>query len=219
MRMERSIARPGPGCCRPADTFRCMRALAVEIAFGYASVSVLAMRFRSNLPHRVGQGYDPAEMRSLSCLTLVLMMLGCASETSNTARQLREQQERIKRLTTTCDRLEERVLALEAAAKGIGKGARVNAQSEASRPDLPTIKVAPDSSETGPAPSSEAAPDATADDDRRVVIVGEGSRVEARTAGESSSSVGARPTGKANSRASKANQGSLPKASNSGAPQ
>lgn len=158
-------------------------------------------------------------MRPTSCFAFALMAFGCANESSSTVRQLHEQEERIKRLTATCDRLEERVLALEGAAKGVTSRARNDAEQRPIRPDLPTVKVAPDTTETGSASSNEGTPDAIADDNRRVVIVGEGSRVEARPAGESSSSVGVKPIDKANSRASKANQGSLPKASTSGAPQ
>lgn len=157
-------------------------------------------------------------MRSISCLAFTVLALGCASQSSNTERQLREQEERLKRLTATSDRLEERVSALEVAAKGAGTVVRHEVSAAPARPDLPTVMLAPEKSETEPAPNNEGASDPTTDDNRRVVIVGEGSRVEARAAGESSSLVGAKPTGKANSRASKANQGSLPKASTSGAP-
>jgi len=155
----------------------------------------------------------------MSCLALTVLALGCASQSSNTERQLREQEQRLKRLTATCDRLEERMLALEAVTKGASESARLEANTSPARPSLPTVKVAPEGIESGPPSLSAGASDAVAEDDQRVVIVGEGSRVEARTAGESSSSVVAKPAGKANSRASKSNQGSLPKASTSGAPQ
>ena len=111
------------------------------------------------------------------------------------------------------------MLALEAVTKGDSASARLEANTSPARPSLPTVKVAPEGIESGPPSHSAGASDAVAEDDQRVVIVGEGSRVEARTAGESSSSVVAKPAGKANSRASKSNQGTLPKASTSGAPQ
>lgn len=158
-------------------------------------------------------------MRSIPCLAFTIVALGCASQSSNTERTLREQEERLKRMTATCDRLEERVLALEAAArKGVGNS-QPNASAGPPRPDLPTVKVTPDAPEPEMLPNVDSAIGDSTSDNRRVVIVGEGSRVEARTAGEVSSSVVAKPTNKANSRASKTNQGSLPKASNGGAPQ
>lgn len=179
----------------------------------------LETSFRSNLHGWFGQGYDPPEMRSISCLALAILALGCASQSSNTERQLREQEERLKRLTATCDRLEERVLALESSRKTSGPYPRVNASADGSRPELPTVKLTPETPTAERDANSDASFGTSEDDTRRVVIVGEGARVEARSEGESSSLVGAKPTGKANSRASKTNQGSLPKASTSGAPQ
>ena len=158
-------------------------------------------------------------MRSISCLALAILAFGCASQSSNTERQLREQEERLKRITATCDRLEERVLALEATHKSAGSRLRVDPAADSSRPELPTVKLTPDTPDADRGPNQDNAPGVIDDDSKRVVIVGEGARVEARAAGESSSSVGAKPTGKVNSRASKTNQGSLPKASTSGAPQ
>jgi len=111
------------------------------------------------------------------------------------------------------------VSALEMAARGAGAKDHPDADASPARPDLPTVKVAPEPAVSEPTSKSEGPPGSATDGDKRVVIVGEGSHVEARTEGEVESPVGARPSGKANSRASKPNQGSLPKASKSGAPQ
>jgi hypothetical protein len=175
--------------------------------------------YRSNLPHSLRPAYARAEMHSISWLALMVFALGCASQSSDADRQLREQEARIKRLTATCDRLVERVSALETVGKTGPVGSRLDTHVSSQRPDLPMVKVTPDRPEAEPTSNVEAPPDATPDDGRRVEIVGEGSRVEARTAGESTSAAPARPASKANSRASKANQGSLPKALNSGAQQ
>jgi len=153
-------------------------------------------------------------MHSTSWLAPLVLVLGCASQSSNANRQLHEQEERLRRLTANYDRLEERVIALEATTKvkSIGKSAEP-------RPELPTVRVTPDHLEAEPLPMGEGSADIPGDDNHRVVIVGEGSRVEARAAGEVTTTPVARPSGKGNPRASKANQGSLPKASTPGASQ
>jgi len=155
----------------------------------------------------------------MSWLAPVVFALGCASQSNNTDRQLRDQQAVITRLTATTDRLQERVIALEAAANGKAAGSHSEQPMNPPRPDLPTVKVTPDKPDAEPIWNSGDGVDAAPSDSGRVVIVGEGSRVEARAAGDTNSTEGPRPTGKANPRASKPNQGSLPKASTSGAPQ
>jgi len=155
----------------------------------------------------------------MSWLAPVVFALGCASQSNNTDRQLRDHQAVITRLTATCDRLQERVIALEAAANGKASGSHSESPMNPPRPDLPTVKVTPERPDAEPIWNNADGVDATTDDSRRVEIVGEGSRVEARAAGDNNSTAAPRPSTKGNPRASKPNQGSLPKASTSGAPQ
>lgn len=123
------------------------------------------------------------------------------------------------RLSASCDRLEERLAAVEAALRASNGRAQVPERPGGSRPDLPTVKVVPEGPKSQTPSLSDRTPDNADDENRRLLIVGEGARVEARTANENPTAAGARRPSSVNSRASKGNQGSLPAASAGGAPQ
>jgi hypothetical protein len=185
---------------------------------------------RSNLLRLLGPAYDSIRMRvahtvspagriPVGFLLVTAIGLGCANQSNATDRQLKEQDARLMRLSASCDRLEERLAAVEAAFRASNGRIQVPERPGASRPDLPTVKVVPEGTKAQMPPLSDRAPDNADEDNRRLLIVGEGARVEARTANETPSAAGARRTPSVNSRASKGNQGSLPAASTGGAPQ
>ncbi len=173
---------------------------------------------RSNLRRPLGPAYDLGRMRLAVLLSMMVMALGCASQSAATDRQMREQQEHIKRLSANCDRLEERVSVLEGALRAQDTRSKTPADAVAGRPDLPTVRVVPDGPKTEATPAPEQAPDNAGEDTRRLLIVGEGARVEARAANENAATTGARPSSAVNSRAPKRNQGTFPAASTTGAP-
>ena len=156
-------------------------------------------------------------MRLAASLSVMVMALGCANQSTAIDRQVHEQEQRIKRLSANCDRLEERVLALEAVLRTQATHAKSPADA-ASRPDLPTVKVVPDGPKAEATPTTDATADSAGEDGRRLLIVGEGARVEARAANENGVSSAARQSPAVNSRASKGNKGTLPAASTTGAP-
>jgi hypothetical protein len=105
--------------------------------------------------------------------------LGCASEKDATSKHLNDLSERVGRLQTINDRLEERVSALEAATRARNEKPMVQSRSTALPQDLPVVKMAP-ALET----SNEPIPMSGDSDEPRTLIVGEGSRVEARKSDE-----------------------------------
>lgn len=156
-------------------------------------------------------------MRFGSWLALLVIAQGCAGQSGATDRQIREHEERIKRLSANCDRLEERILALEAVIRsGISTDHRPPAAS-AERPDLPVVRVVPNGQKAESSSNAESPNEGVVEDTRRLTIVGEGSRVEARTPNENNAPV--RHTVQSKSRASKGNQGTFSPASTDGAPQ
>lgn len=113
----------------------------------------------------------------VGCLAAALSFtVGCASQNDATHKRVEELDGRVRRLQATADRLEERVAAAEAALKA---GFRPNrsplASTDIARPDLPVVQMeSPDPPPPPPSPPS-------ADEEPRPLIVGEGSRVEARS--------------------------------------
>ena len=172
---------------------------------------------RSNLLRFLGPTYDSGRMRLITFLSLAATTIGCASQSNATDRQVREQDGRIKRLSANCDRLEERVVALEAALRENAGLTAKTPGANAAMPDLPTIKVVPDGQKAEAATATERYPEDATEDTRRLVIVGEGSRVETRTALENNAPLGSRQSPQVNSRAPKRNQGTFPAASTNGA--
>ena len=162
---------------------------------------------RSNLPRSLGPAYDQRSMRPARWLPVLLILQACASQTSASERQLRQHEERIKQLTANADRLEERMLALEAALRAGPDSVHSVQETQSARPDLPVVKVLPNGQK------AETSVDAI-EDPRRLTIVGEGSRVEARAANETAAP--ARRSTPANSRSAKGNQTSSSPASTGG---
>jgi hypothetical protein len=185
-------------------------------------VQVLKMTIRrSSLLRFLGPAYDWRIMRPKSGLPLIaaaVVAMGCANQTGATDRQLREQEVGIKRLSANSDRLEERILALEAAMRSGRDPDRGPQDPGAARPELPVVRVVPSGQKAEDAADTEQPSEGDSDDTRRLVIVGEGSRVEARAATEKNNPSGGRQTPPANSRARKGNQGSFSPASTSGEP-
>jgi hypothetical protein len=156
-------------------------------------------------------------MRPARWLPLFVILQACASQTSASERQLRQHEERIKQLMASADKLEERMLALEAALRAGPDSIHPVEESKSTRPELPVVKVLPNGQK---AETSEVAPlgsDGALEDSRRLTIVGEGSRVEARAANEATAP--ARRSTPANPRQSKGNQASSSSASTGGVSQ
>jgi hypothetical protein len=142
-------------------------------------------------------------MRLVRWLPLIVIVQACASQPDATDRQLRQHEERIKQLTAHADSQEERILALEAALRAVPDSVHPAEQAKDARPDLPVVKVAPNGQQMESSPDAPTASEDVGDDTRRLTIVGEGSRVEARAANEPPP---ARRSSPANSRTSKGNQ-------------
>ena len=155
---------------------------------------------------------------SLLLIALLILAPGCASQTQATEHQVRDLEARIKRLSSSSERMEERILALEAVTQSDSRGRRDPPDGNAARPELPVVRVDPNGQKSETAPEPERSSEGAAEDSRRLVIVGEGSRVEARTASETSPPPGVRLSSPVNSRASKGNSGSFSPASPGGAP-
>jgi hypothetical protein len=176
---------------------------------------------RSSLPRSGGPAYDRIPMRPASSLPLIALLIfapGCASQTQATEHQVRDLEARIKRISANSERMEERILALEAATQSGPSGRRDQQDVNAARPELPVVRVDPNGQKFDTASDAERPPDGATDDSRRLVIVGEGSRVEARTASETSPAAGVRSSSPVNSRASKGISGSFSPASTGSAP-
>ncbi len=137
-----------------------------------------------------GLNYDPHPMtRSLvlrsAFAPLLLLGMGCASQSDNSGRQVRELTDQVRRLQSTTDRLEERLAAIENARQRDAQRPPPTVSLASELPNLPVVKVNPDSSVS----ANEARPIAGDGDEPRPLIVGEGSRIETRSSGNESTSV------------------------------
>ena len=126
-----------------------------------------------------------------------------------------------RQLSTNYERFEERLAAIEALERhkaGTADSAPSNGGGS-TRPDLPTVKAGPNEQPTPEPSSSEPARtgEASSDDSNRLMIVGEGSRVETRAAGDVRLPTVASPPSKTNSRAAKRNPSTVPSTSSGGA--
>ncbi|MGC4069194.1 MAG: hypothetical protein QM784_32010 [Polyangiaceae bacterium] len=114
-------------------------------------------------------------------LVLSFSVVACGTQSDEQSRRLNELRERLEKFQTTTGRLEERIAALENAvrAQETRLGSSTSSPTQVSAPkDLPVVKMAPP-------PTNEGALDELAppeNEDGRTLIVGEGNRVEARTA-------------------------------------
>jgi hypothetical protein len=125
----------------------------------------------------------------------------------------------VKQLSIKSDRMEDRLQAVEVVQRSRTNSASRPPDTSTTRPDLPTVRLDPNQAGAEFRPETDRASEAASDDSRRLTIVGEGSRVEARDAGDASSGRAASPATKTNSRAPKRIQGNVPATSNGGAPQ
>jgi hypothetical protein len=156
-------------------------------------------------------------MRLARWLPLIVIIQACASQTNASDHQLRQHEERIKQLTANADRQEERILALEAALRESPGSVHPVQEANAARPDLPVVKVHPNGQQVESSADVPIASEGAGDDTRRLTIVGEGSRVEARAAGETPAPV--RRSTPTNSRTSKGVQASSSSVSSGGVSQ
>lgn len=129
---------------------------------------------------------------------------------------------RVRQLSTNYERLEERLGAVEALER-YKAGSAESAPSAPSpsnvRPDLPTVMAGPNDQPMTEftSPESGRGTETSADDSHRLMIVGEGSRVETRVDGDIRTPTVAPPAGKTNSRAAKRNPSTVTGTSSSGA--
>lgn len=148
-----------------------------------------------DLSRSFGLNYDRTRM-ALSIVTQLTLPLfwislasGCATQTDEQAKRLSELNDRIGRLQTTNERLEERMSALEAAHRAnVTKPTNLGQRTTVPQ-DLPVVKMTPP-----PATANEPTTVGSDTDEPRTLIVGEGSRVEARKSDEAPTGV----TGKRN---------------------
>lgn len=163
-------------------------------------------------------------MRFVTRATLLLVpfsVLACASQSAEQDRQMKDLSARVRQLSTNYERLEERLVAVEALERHKA-GTAETASSPApvsTRPDLPTVKAGPNeqtmSESSSPEPGHVG--ETSADDPNRLMIVGEGSRVETRAAGDARTPTAASPPSKTNSRAAKRNPSTVTSTSSGGA--
>ncbi len=163
-------------------------------------------------------------MRFVTWATVLLVpfsVLACASQSAEESRQMKDLAARVRQLSTNYERLEERLGAVEALER-YKAGTADNAPSPSitsTRPDLPTVMAGPNeqpmNESTSPEPSRTVEP--SSDDSHRLMIVGEGSRVETRVDGDVRTPTVASPPSKTNSRAAKRNPSSVTSTSSGGA--
>lgn len=146
-----------------------------------------------------------------------LLAAACAAQNSQTDRQVQELERRVKQLSAKSDRMEDRLAALELAYRAATDNTERAASATPIRPELPTVKVNPNESTPEVGHELDRARDPTADDAKRLTIVGEGSRIETRVGGDSTGPSPANSANKGNSHAPKRSPGNAPATSNSGA--
>jgi hypothetical protein len=160
-----------------------------------------------------------------SLLIVPFSVMACAAQGAERERHVKELETRVRQLSTQCERLEERLLAVEVLERH-----RANASPSAStgvsgsppsnigaRPDLPTVKAGPGSPNPAAAGEPERTADASADESNRLTIVGEGNRVEARVGSDIHLPAPTNASSKSNSRAAKRNPTTVAGTPSSGA--
>ncbi len=125
----------------------------------------------------------------------------------------------MKQISIKSDRVEDRLQALESIQRSRGYSGSRAPEPNTTRPDLPTVKLDPNEPTTESTPEAERTSEAGLEEAHRPMIVGEGSRVETRVAGDASPSHAASAAAKTNARAPKRFQGNVPTASDGGAAQ
>ena len=161
-------------------------------------------------------------MRPASWVWLfVVATLGsaCGDQANAKDRQMRELESRVRQLQASSDRMESRVLALEALMRTPRPVSTQSDQRAPMRPELPVVRVNPGQPATESHILREGTSEDPSDDAARLSIVGQGSRVETRSVTGGSQAALARPAKPSNSRAPKTNQSTLSTASSGGAPQ
>jgi hypothetical protein len=161
-------------------------------------------------------------MRFVTWATLLIVpfsVLACASQSAEDARQVKDLAARVRQLSTNYERLEERLGAVEALERYKAGTADSAPSPSNTRPDLPTVMAGPNeqpmTESASPEPSR--AVETSSDDSHRLMIVGEGSRVETRVDGDVRTPTAASPPSKTNSRAAKRNPSTVTSTSSGGA--
>jgi hypothetical protein len=140
------------------------------------------------------------------CLTLA-----CAGQNAEHERQTKELEYRVRQLSTKFDRLEERLLAVEAVERYRTKPATSSPSAASERPDLPTVKAGPtDVAPDNPPQADRSNADVPSDDSHRLMIVGEGTRIETRDSGDARALPAGGTSTKATTRAAKRSPSSVP---------
>jgi hypothetical protein len=161
-------------------------------------------------------------MRFVTWTTLLFVpvsVLACASQSAEQDRQLKDLTMRVRQLSTNYERLEERLSAVEALERYKAGTAESAPSPSSTRPDLPTVMAGPNEPPMTESASLEPgrAAETSSDDSHRLMIVGEGSRVETRVDGDVRTPAVAPTSSKTNSRAGKRNPSAVTSTSSSGA--
>jgi len=161
-------------------------------------------------------------MRFVTWATLLFVpfsVLACGSQSAEQDRQVKDLSARVRQLSTNYERLEERLGAVEALERYKAGTADSAPSPNGTRPDLPTVMVGPSEQPMteSASPESNRAVETSSDDSHRLMIVGEGSRVETRVEGDVRAPTVAAPSSKTNSRAAKHNPSTVTSTSSGGA--
>lgn len=107
-----------------------------------------------------------------------LAVSGCASQNTETRRQMQRLNEQVAILQNERDRLDERVAALEAQQQVLLEARKPKA--DAARPALELVRLQPTAADPGPGPRSPVAPEPSDDESSgRVLISGTGNKLTA----------------------------------------
>lgn len=124
----------------------------------------------------------------IGALAFATASLGCGARNSDTERQLKELESRLTELSQQSLALENRLRRLEIQDRGSSPARPQNTPSNNDvRPELPIVKATPNGAAEEaiePAPQSPPSDPRDMDDAKRIMIVGEGSRVETKVPGE-----------------------------------
>lgn len=123
----------------------------------------------------------------IGAIAFATAALGCGARNSDTERQLKELETKFAELSQQSLSLENRLRRLEIQDRGGSPAHPQSTQSNDARPELPVVRATPNGSpEEAIEPAPQAPPSDTRDmdDSKRIMIVGEGSRVETKVPGE-----------------------------------
>lgn len=127
----------------------------------------------------------PAGLLVAALSMVVVSLSGCAGQSAEMEQRLAKLELKLAQLQAVSDRSEERVAALENAARIDSERARVAPASVPENPtDLPVVHLGPGTENAQPKPID--LPNEEGANDSRPLIVGEGERVETRSVSDAS---------------------------------